>query len=189
MNTNFSLHCQLNLATQMPLSLCVGRYVIGRSSKSDIVVKHDTVSRFHAEIVISHDAGTFRDLGSRNGTFVDARRMNVGALQVGQQLKFGDAAFLVMGPRAGNEEQYSDVETATCDKEKARLSAAYAELSKAQHRVLTLFLRGLAEKQVAAKLNLSSATVHNHLQAIYQIFKVHSRSELLVLLLGNIPFS
>lgn len=48
----------------------------------------------------------------------------------------------------------------------------------ARKRVLHLLLRGLAEKQVAQKLDLSENTVHWHRKEIYDELGVHSRAEL-----------
>jgi DNA-binding CsgD family transcriptional regulator len=45
--------------------------------------------------------------------------------------------------------------------------------------VLRYLLQGDAEKEVAAKLNLSRHTVHRYAQAIYQALNVHTRGELL----------
>jgi DNA-binding CsgD family transcriptional regulator len=45
--------------------------------------------------------------------------------------------------------------------------------------VLRYLLQGDAEKEVAAKLNLSRHTVHRYTQAIYQKLGMHSRAELL----------
>src|SRR5687767_1750804 len=48
-----------------------GRLVVGSSPSSGIVVHERTVSRLHAELEVREDGVWVRDLGSRNGTFVD----------------------------------------------------------------------------------------------------------------------
>ncbi len=45
--------------------------VIGRSSKSDIQVDQDSISRAHAKIVQDEGHATVADMGSTNGTFVN----------------------------------------------------------------------------------------------------------------------
>jgi len=52
-------------------SLPNGSFVLGRGSNVDMRIRHPTVSRQHA--MINNEAGTIeiRDLGSRNGTFVN----------------------------------------------------------------------------------------------------------------------
>src|SRR6185437_4526812 len=48
-----------------------GRVVVGSSPGSGIVVVDPTVSRLHAELEAREDGLWVRDLGSRNGTYVD----------------------------------------------------------------------------------------------------------------------
>ena len=44
-------------------------------------------------------------------------------------------------------------------------------------------IEGLTERQTSKRLTLSHHTVHNHVREIYSILNVHSRGELLALLL------
>ena len=66
---------------------------IGRSHEGELVVLAGSVSREHAEL-IKKDAGWYiRDLGSRNGTFVDgARAQGRNPLAARSVLKIGDVA-------------------------------------------------------------------------------------------------
>lgn len=162
-----------------------GTFVLGRSSKCGFVVKDDTVSRRHAQIVVTPGAITVRDLGSRNGTFIDDRLVKTGTVREEEHVRFGQVLFVLTQADEDGDELDSDAETAMCSSAGFLPELDHADLSKAQCRVLDLLLQGLAEKQVAVRLRLSSATVHNHVQAIYRVFNVHSRSELLVLLLGK----
>jgi hypothetical protein len=52
--------------------------VVGRRSPSDLVLPEQTVSSKHAEIRHRDDRWTLLDLGSQNGTYVDARRISTG---------------------------------------------------------------------------------------------------------------
>ena len=52
-----------------------GSYRVGRSSKCAFVISEASVSRHHAELTVSDDSICVRDLGSRNGTFVDGARV------------------------------------------------------------------------------------------------------------------
>jgi DNA-binding CsgD family transcriptional regulator len=49
-------------------------------------------------------------------------------------------------------------------------------------QVLSLLAAGASEKETAAALGLSTHTVHDYAKALYRLFKVHSRAELLSLL-------
>jgi len=52
-------------------------------------------------------------------------------------------------------------------------------LSARKRQVLLQLLHGASEKQVAASLGLRQNTVHEYVEAIYKIYGVYSRSELL----------
>jgi hypothetical protein len=68
---------------------------IGRSDRSRLVLSHPSVSSFHARLRWSGDRWLVRDLGSRNGTFVNGRSVEVQrwhALSAGDRLMFGDPA-------------------------------------------------------------------------------------------------
>ena len=56
-------------------------------------------------------------------------------------------------------------------------------LPRRQSQTLTLLLQGDAEKQIAAKLEISQHTVHVYIKSLYKRFGVNSRAELLALLL------
>jgi len=56
--------------------LAAGVYDLGRTSESDIILRHDTVSRSHAHLFFENDAWHLRDLGSTNGTFVNGQVLN-----------------------------------------------------------------------------------------------------------------
>ena len=52
-------------------------------------------------------------------------------------------------------------------------------LSRRQRQTLELLLAGNAEKQIAARLEISRHTVHVYVKSIYKTFGVNSRPELL----------
>lgn len=60
-------------------------------------------------------------------------------------------------------------------------------LGERRREVLELLLTGMPEKQIAAVLCRSPATVHEHALAIYRHFGVSSRPQLMALLLGGGP--
>ncbi|MCA9568371.1 MAG: FHA domain-containing protein [Myxococcales bacterium] len=73
------------------------RMLIGRASTCALQLDDRKVSGEHATLAWDGSAWTLRDLGSRNGTFVDGERLDAGAsrqLDVGQRLSFG-------GPEGG----------------------------------------------------------------------------------------
>jgi len=52
-----------------------GHFLIGRDKVCDIRLQGDTVSRYHALIIVSPNSVKIVDLGSTNGTFSDGRRI------------------------------------------------------------------------------------------------------------------
>jgi DNA-binding CsgD family transcriptional regulator len=159
----------------MRCALTIGVFVIGRSSKCDFVVRDSTVSRRHAEIVVCRASVVVRDLDSRNGTFIDAKRIETESLYKNQSVTFGSVSFLLTNETCEQESE-SDVETAKCGRPSPFSDCG---LSKGQHRVLSALLEGFSDKEIARQLHRSDRTVHNHVQAIYRTLNVHSRPELL----------
>jgi DNA-binding NarL/FixJ family response regulator len=54
-------------------------------------------------------------------------------------------------------------------------------LSRRLRQTLDLLLAGEGEKQIALKLTLSPHTVHDYVKAVYRLFGVNTRAELLAL--------
>jgi FHA domain/Protein of unknown function (DUF3662) len=63
---------------------------IGRSEESEIVLNDPSVSRAHAVVEVDGGEAVVRDLGSRNGTFLNGRRVESEALRDGDELRFGN---------------------------------------------------------------------------------------------------
>jgi DNA-binding CsgD family transcriptional regulator len=55
----------------------------------------------------------------------------------------------------------------------------HRQLSRRLHQTLACLLEGDSEKQVAARLGLSPATIHQYVTTLYRRFGVQSRAELL----------
>ena len=72
------------------INLGSGENVIGRGEDSDVVIDDPEVSRHHAKIVLGTDRTTIVDLGSKNGTFVGAVRIESAAeLEDGDEIRLG----------------------------------------------------------------------------------------------------
>jgi pSer/pThr/pTyr-binding forkhead associated (FHA) protein len=66
------------------------RIVLGRSRSCDVTLDEcPSVSRRHAELSLRAGTWTLRDLGSRNGTWLGARRVDVALLDPAVPLRFG----------------------------------------------------------------------------------------------------
>ena len=51
-------------------------YVIGRTDESDIKLENEYVSKTHAEIFSEKGAFWIKDLGSKNGIFIDSKKVS-----------------------------------------------------------------------------------------------------------------
>jgi DNA-binding CsgD family transcriptional regulator len=185
MSRAFSLFGVCTGALPATALLVPGKQVLGRSSMCDIKLKDKSVSRRHAEIVVTESGVSVTDLGSCNGTFVEGWRILTSEITNGQSIRFGKVTFVLAVEQAANGEPHSEDAT---DKQGdapplAQEDAADLGLSPTQRRVFKLLVDGFGEKQIAARLKLSQHTVHNHVRAIYTSYSVHSRAELLARLL------
>jgi pSer/pThr/pTyr-binding forkhead associated (FHA) protein/type II secretory pathway predicted ATPase ExeA len=80
----------LNGKTQQYIELVNSRALIGRSDLSDVTIDSNFVSRQHALLVQDKGAVIIVDLNSRNGTFVNSRRVNAKVLQDSDIIMVGD---------------------------------------------------------------------------------------------------
>jgi len=81
--------------------------VVGRSSKCDVLIDQESVSRNHARISFDGQTYTVRDLGSTNGTYVNDELVDEANLRDGDQLKIGRTIFKFIS--SGNiEAQYHE---------------------------------------------------------------------------------
>ena len=75
------------------LRLEEGENVIGRDAGCAAVIDQTDVSRYHARIVVSGATASIEDLGSKNGTFLDGKKI-VGktALLPGSEIRLGETS-------------------------------------------------------------------------------------------------
>ena len=66
-----------------------GAVTLGREPGCDVLLASPTVSRRHALVAPTEDGWIVRDLGSGNGTFLDARRVDEARLPNGVAIRFG----------------------------------------------------------------------------------------------------
>lgn len=69
---------------------------VGRTARADFIVNAALVSRLHCRLVAdkSHQL-VVEDLGSRNGTFVNGRKIDRATLKTGDRLRVGRVEFSV----------------------------------------------------------------------------------------------
>ncbi|MHA1651799.1 MAG: FHA domain-containing protein [Candidatus Helarchaeota archaeon] len=72
------------------LKLYKRKIIIGRASDCDIVIDDPYISKKHAQIQFKDGVAYIIDLGSKNGTFVDNRRISSQPLSSGATIKIGE---------------------------------------------------------------------------------------------------
>ncbi|MFN8606256.1 MAG: FHA domain-containing protein [Vulcanimicrobiota bacterium] len=84
--------------------------ILGRDVKCDVMVNHHSVSRRHAEIVRLAEGYLFRDLGGKNGCFVNGQRVQEYLLQEGDVIAVGDVQLNFEAPRRPQAAQLEEAE-------------------------------------------------------------------------------
>jgi len=84
-----------------PLGL--GDHVIGRDADAAVTLDSSTVSRRHACLRVTAPTATIRDLGSKNGTFLNDQRVEAeSAVADGDRLRLGSILMTFRRPGPGS---------------------------------------------------------------------------------------
>jgi pSer/pThr/pTyr-binding forkhead associated (FHA) protein len=76
--------------------------VVGRCPTADITIGDASISRRHCQFLLDpHDSLMVRDLGSKNGVFVDERRVDKAVVRPGSQVRIG---VITLRPELTDEE-------------------------------------------------------------------------------------
>lgn len=69
--------------------------LVGRGKKADLILPISTISSLHAELLFINDSFRLRDLGSRNGTFINGIRIGQDAVELmhGDKIAFAEISF------------------------------------------------------------------------------------------------
>jgi DNA-binding NarL/FixJ family response regulator len=168
-----------SVASNLPIRLDPGEYIVGRTKRAAIILHDLTLSRRHARLICSKTSLIVEDLDSSNGTFVNGERVTKQSVEMYDEIRFGGVVCkLAASPLAATD--FEDSETTFAAPLPGGTTIRFDELTRAQLEVLQLVLQGLDEAAIASRLNRSIHTVHTHLKAIFRQLDVHSRAELIV---------
>ncbi|MCA1831840.1 MAG: FHA domain-containing protein [Actinomycetota bacterium] len=150
-------------------SIDADRVTIGTDATNGIAVEGIGVSRVHAVIERFGDMWCVRDLGSRNGTFVNGERVLVErALNTGDEILLGRLRIVFRGPpRAANKTQALAEPPSLTPRERDVLVALCRPLLNA-----SAFTEPASIKAIAEDLVVSEAAVKQHLAHLYDKFGV-----------------
>jgi transcriptional regulator with AAA-type ATPase domain len=119
------------------------RLVIGTQPTADLVLHDRTVSRFHCEIAIEEGRAVARDLGSRNGTFVDGVSIVHAHLRSGATIRIGQTE---IGFRLSSDHVkiplFPDERFGTMVGKSVAMRAAFVWLDRAAASEATVLLEG-----------------------------------------------
>jgi len=87
------------------LELSGPRTLIGRSDMSDVVIDHEYISKHHALLVWADNEVMLLDLKSRNGTYVNSKRVGRQILRDNDVLTLGDYRIKVLIPVSAKDVQ------------------------------------------------------------------------------------
>jgi len=149
------------------------RISIGQSSSNDLSLPFDrTVSRVHAVLERLASRWVVRDVGSRNGTFVNGDRIfGERPIQPGDEIRVGTVLLLVRGDAAeGDRTIGADTGPELTRREREVLVALCRPMLSEG-----VFREAATVRQIAADLVVSEAAVKQHLQRLYDKFGLHER--------------
>jgi pSer/pThr/pTyr-binding forkhead associated (FHA) protein len=152
------------------------RATVGRADTNDLVIADERVSRLHAEFERVAGEWLVRDLGSRNGTFVDGDRvLATRPVRPGQEIRIGETALFLR--REGVTETR---EPTVADKAPPALTPREREVLRSLCRPAfsgSPFTEPASVKDIAKELYITEAAVKQHLMNLYGKFGLYDDSE------------
>ncbi len=165
------------------ISLDVPRVTIGKSSTNTVALQHDsTVSRLHAVLENLGFAWSLRDVGSRNGTFVNGEKIaHERVLHAGDEIRVGNSRLVFWEERRAGDTSIAD---ATVSAEPVpippRLTPRELDVLVALCRPLVSgdpFPEPASVRRLAVELVVTEAAVKQHLQNLYDKFAIAADGE------------
>lgn len=177
--------CYLELTTpEGPelLPLDGDRITIGRGSSNHIRLSDDdSASRAHAVVIAASAGWILRDLGSRNGSIVNGRRIDADRL-----LRHGDEVVIGathmrfrVNPAAGTDDQERAATRSRSQPRRDRLRQKPASvLTPRELEVARLIADGATNAQIALQLRISDWTAQAHVSHILGKLDLRSRAQI-----------
>lgn len=152
------------------------RVTLGKASTNTVALEHDeTVSRMHAVFENLENAWSIRDLGSRNGTYLNGERITAErVLRSGDEVRVGRSRLLFWEVKSTGP---LDEETVSAEPSELppRLTPREFDVLKVLCRPLVSdnpFPAPVSVKQMAGELFVSEAAIKQHLLNLYDKFAI-----------------
>ncbi|AMO59729.1 FHA domain-containing protein [Mycolicibacterium phlei] len=159
------------------------RVTLGKATTNAVSLEHDeTVSRLHAVLENLGFAWSIRDLGSRNGTYLNGERITTErVLRSGDEVRVGRSRLIFWEVRDTGDGRL-DEETVTAQPVEAppRLTRREVDVLVALCRPLVSddpFPEPASVKRMAGELFVTEAAVKQHLQNLYDKFAVPAEGD------------
>jgi pSer/pThr/pTyr-binding forkhead associated (FHA) protein len=155
------------------------RVTVGNASTNLVSLKHDaTVSRVHAVLENLGFAWSIRDVGSRNGTYLNGEKISAErVLRSGDELRLGSSRLVFWDAKRAEDDQTETVEP----------SQRPPQLTRRELDVLTVLCRPLVSndpfpepasvRRMARELVVTEAAIKQHLQNLYDKFAVPAEGD------------
>jgi pSer/pThr/pTyr-binding forkhead associated (FHA) protein len=157
--------------------------VVGRDADCDFILDRDLVSRHHARFIETDEGLVVEDLGSRNGVFVNERRIREPTLLGhGDVVSIGLEAFEIINnevaPRRKKETLPMTFEPDSDGDEPVTVTARLDVLSAREREIFELFVLGHTQREIGERLHVSVKTVEAHRAHIADKLHCRTRAEL-----------
>jgi hypothetical protein len=158
------------------------RVTLGKTTTNTVALDHDpTVSRLHAILENHGSAWSIRDVGSRNGTYINGEKIEAErVLRSGDELRIGKTKLVYLEARQADEPHFE----ATIVPDAAQLPP---RLTRREVDVLVVLCRPLVSddafpepvsvRQMAGALFVTEAAVKQHLQNLYDKFSIPTEGD------------
>jgi pSer/pThr/pTyr-binding forkhead associated (FHA) protein len=160
------------------VALTTRRVTIGRGADTNVMIEGDaSVSRVHALMERIGESWFVRDLGSRNGTLVNGKRIaGDTTLRPGDEVQVGQTRIVLRGdPPSGPRTAALSIPEAP------HLTRRQFEIVAALCRPVLESARPFPEpattREIAGQLFITEAAVKQHLAHLYDLFDLHDATQ------------
>jgi FHA domain len=163
------------------ITLSGPKVTVGKASTNLVSLEHDaTVSRLHAVLENLGSAWSVRDLGSRNGTYLNGEKISAErVLRSGDELRVGTSRLIFWQMREAGEASTKD-ETISAGPAPPRLTRRELEVLEVLCRPLVSddpFPEPASVRRMAGELFVTEAAIKQHLQNLYDKFAIPTEGE------------
>jgi pSer/pThr/pTyr-binding forkhead associated (FHA) protein len=164
------------------ITLSGQRVTIGKAATNLVSLKHDsTVSRLHAVLDNLGFAWSVRDVGSRNGTYLNGEKISAErVMRSGDELRVGKSRLVFWEVKEGDEATADATMSAAPTQLPPRLTRRELEVLMVLCRPLVSedpFPEAISVRQMAQELFVTEAAIKQHLQNLYDKFAIPTEGE------------